>query len=209
MLRFGSVPSLGSWNTRRQGPRRRPGSHPRTSQVRVAPAEWALSCLQVETSVTHTMRPLFSDRRHLDASYTHPKSGLRAESAFPYPRSDAPLEAAGWAPRRERLPSPAPGHRKPAQATCWTLSGGPRSCAPKPAPRSAAPRVPYPSATEKFHSRLLLWLPFPLPITHIHSSLISQQSPLFNEARLASPRAPGCPRSPRAPRWLRISKRIR
>lgn len=25
------------------------------------------------------MRPLFSDRRHLDASHTQPKSGLRAE----------------------------------------------------------------------------------------------------------------------------------
>lgn len=90
---------------------------------------------------------------------------------------------------RERLPSSAPGHRKPAQATCWTLSGCPRSCSPKPAPRSGAPRVPYASATEKFHSRLLLWLPFLFPITHIHTSLIFEQLPLFNEARLASPRA--------------------
>lgn len=43
------------------------------------------------------MRPLFSDRRHLDAPHTQPKSGLRAESAFPYPCSVAPLEAAAWA----------------------------------------------------------------------------------------------------------------
>ena len=106
-----------------QGPRRRPGWHLRTSQVRVAPAECPLSCLQVETAVRHTMRPLFSDRRHLDASHTHPKSGLRAESSFLYPCSDAPL------PQKQQPrpcggsgsppPRPAPGSpRRPPVGLC-------------------------------------------------------------------------------------------
>ena len=107
-----------------QGPRRRPGWHLRTSQVRVAPAECPLSCLQVETAVRHTMRPLFSDRRHLDASHTHPKSGLRAESSFLYPCSDAPL------PQKQQPrpcggsgsppPRPAPGspRRRSARKRC-------------------------------------------------------------------------------------------
>lgn len=149
------------------------------------------------------MRPLFSDRRHLDASHTHRKSRLRAESAFPYPCSDVTLEAAAWAPGTKRFSSPAHDHRKPAQATCWTVFGHPRSCAPNP-PRC---RTLYPSMIAKIQSCLRQQLPSSLSVTHKHTSLIFQQSLLLNEARLASPRGPGCPRSLSAPRWQRISKR--
>lgn len=118
------------------------------------------------------MRPLFSDRRHLDASHTHRKSRLRAESAFPYPCSDVTLEAAAWAPGTKRFSSPAHDHRKPAQATCWTVFGHPRSCAPNP-PRC---RTLYPSMIAKIQSCLRQQLPSSLSVTHKHTSLIFQQS---------------------------------
>lgn len=65
-----------------------------------------------------------------------------------------------------RFPSRVPGHREPVQATCWTLSGHPRSCAHKPALRSGSSRVPNPSATEKLHLRLLLCY---LPCSQSHT----------------------------------------
>lgn len=71
MLRFGPQPSPGSCIPAAREHEEGWGLHLRNSQVPIAPAEWPLSCLQVETSVRHTMRPLFSDRRHLDASHTH------------------------------------------------------------------------------------------------------------------------------------------
>ena len=119
------------------------------------------------------MRPLFSDRRHLDGSHTHPKSGLRAESVFLYPCSDAhpsprssslgPVEGAVPLPRA-RLQEAREGHLLDSVRL-------PQILRPENRTAERAPRVPYPSVTDKFHSRLLLWLRFPLPITHIHSSL--------------------------------------
>lgn len=61
------------------------------------------------------------------------------------------VPGAAWAPRKERFPSPASSHRKPVQATCWTLSGHLVPGGPKPAKRSEAPLVPDLSETDKFH----------------------------------------------------------
>lgn len=47
------------------------------------------------------------------------------------------------------LPGASAGHRKPKQATCWTLSAHPRSCAPKPAPQTWAVRAPNQSIRDE------------------------------------------------------------
>lgn len=140
------------------------------------------------------MMPLFSNRRHLDASHTHPKSGLRAESAFPYPCSDTPLEGSSSLGPGERVvpvPMPATGSQsRPPVGLCpAALDHAP----PNLHLGAGHPGAPNPSATDKLHSRLLLWLPFLLAITHVHTSLVFDQSLIFNEAHLASPRVPGCP----------------